>query len=515
MGNKIHAGFTFTPSHARSLDCFVCLLVLFSFRSTPPHGRHPAIEPTLLISHYYRGQMLGTYNGDSKAETDGKDNSICHICSDVATGRHYGAIACNGCKGFFRRTVRRNYEYHCRFESKCEIDKHNRAVCRYCRFMKCISSGMRDDQVQSERDVIGKREKKDNMKTYCQDPTPRTSPELTMSPVEDEYDQLLESLLKSEMTIQSLRDTVITQTGNVEYTTKSKNRLSHTDRTATLNDVLKSMHSQLLLVIEWAKTLPEFKQLSGADQVRAIEQNWSVRGIPIRCKLITEFFRPFFVDYKASTTAVLLKNFAGQHVTLCVAYRSVGANDALKLLNDLYIPRASKTTPHLKEYVDGFYLRDCEKVMDQLVEPMRFLKLDNKEFVALKACVLFNPVAPGLSNHAVNLVLNARRKIFAAFEKYVRVNKPLETTRVGDLTFFILTPLSVKLFFSIYSYDFEYIRSLTAGLLLKTDDAMMSGIGTQYTTPQPHTPQFADSSHLNLPYAPFTSSYNQYPNTYS
>lgn len=41
--------------------------------------------------------------------------------------------------------------------------------------------------------------------------------------------------------------------------------------------------------------------------------------------------------------------------------------------------------------VDGFYLRDCEKVMDQLVEPMRFLKLDNKEFVALKACVLFNP----------------------------------------------------------------------------------------------------------------------------
>ncbi|CCD63276.1 Nuclear hormone receptor family member nhr-35 [Caenorhabditis elegans] len=486
--------------------------------------------------------MLGTYNGDSKAETDGKDNSICHICSDVATGRHYGAIACNGCKGFFRRTVRRNYEYHCRFESKCEIDKHNRAVCRYCRFMKCISSGMRDDQVQSERDVIGKREKKDNMKTYCQDPTPRTSPELTMSPVEDEYDQLLESLLKSEMTIQSLRDTVITQTGNVEYTTKSKNRLSHTDRTATLNDVLKSMHSQLLLVIEWAKTLPEFKQLSGADQ------------------------------------AVLLKNFAGQHVTLCVAYRSVGANDALKLLNDLYIPRASKTTPHLKEYVDGFYLRDCEKVMDQLVEPMRFLKLDNKEFVALKACVLFNPVAPGLSNHAVNLVLNARRKIFAAFEKYVRVNKPLETTRVGDLTFFILTPLSVlsksiseDIMFTKVSgvaridvlmeelilaeTDYGEDRqdqtpcsimndtpsgsqdmcspcpedllrtstssnsptnsSLTAGLLLKTDDAMMSGIGTQYTTPQPHTPQFADSSHLNLPYAPFTSSYNQYPNTYS
>lgn len=66
------------------------------------------------------------------------------------------------------------------------------------------------------------REKKDPVKTYAHDITPRTSPELALSPNED-HDQLLESLLKSELTIQSLRDTVITQTGNVEYTTKTKN----------------------------------------------------------------------------------------------------------------------------------------------------------------------------------------------------------------------------------------------------------------------------------------------------
>ncbi|CAI2356904.1 unnamed protein product [Caenorhabditis sp. 36 PRJEB53466] len=476
--------------------------------------------------------MLGKFLADTKPDIEnGKDNSICHICSDTATGRHYGAIACNGCKGFFRRTVRRNYDYHCRFESKCEIDKHNRAVCRYCRFMKCISSGMRDDQVQSERDVIGKREKKDVLKTYVHESPPRASPEL-LSP-SDEYDLLLESLLKSEMTIQSLRDTVITQTGNVEYTMKSKNRMANADSTATLNDVLKSMHSQLLLVIEWAKTLPEFTQLSSADQ------------------------------------AILLKNFAGQHVTLCVAYRSVGANDALKLLNDLYIPRASKTTPHLKEYVDGFYLRDCEKVMDQLVEPMRFLKLDNKEFVALKACVLFNPVATGLSPVAANLVLNARRKIFAAFEKYVKIHKPLEPTRVGDLTFFILTPLSVlaksisedimftkvsgvaridvlmeELILAETDYHEERqdetpcsvindtpsgsqemctvnpddmarsstssnspsSNSLTTGLLLKTDEP--SGIASVFASTQPHTPQFADPPHMNIPFS-FSGLYYQ------
>ena len=27
---------------------------------------------------------------------------MCAICSDRATGKHYGAASCDGCKGFFR-----------------------------------------------------------------------------------------------------------------------------------------------------------------------------------------------------------------------------------------------------------------------------------------------------------------------------------------------------------------------------------------------------------------------------
>lgn len=42
--------------------------------------------------------------------------TLCAICGDRATGKHYGASSCDGCKGFFRRSVRKNHMYSCRLE---------------------------------------------------------------------------------------------------------------------------------------------------------------------------------------------------------------------------------------------------------------------------------------------------------------------------------------------------------------------------------------------------------------
>ena len=46
------------------------------------------------------------------AGDDGEDGA-CLICGDKATGKHYGASSCDGCKGFFRRSVRKNHVYAC------------------------------------------------------------------------------------------------------------------------------------------------------------------------------------------------------------------------------------------------------------------------------------------------------------------------------------------------------------------------------------------------------------------
>lgn len=59
--------------------------------------------------------------------------------------------SCEGCKGFFKRTVRKDLTYACREEKNCIIDKRQRNRCQYCRYQKCLTCGMKREAVQEER----------------------------------------------------------------------------------------------------------------------------------------------------------------------------------------------------------------------------------------------------------------------------------------------------------------------------------------------------------------------------
>uniref|UniRef100_A0A182MJ20 Nuclear receptor domain-containing protein n=1 Tax=Anopheles culicifacies TaxID=139723 RepID=A0A182MJ20_9DIPT len=74
---------------------------------------------------------------------------LCLVCGDRASGRHYGAISCEGCKGFFKRSIRKQLGYQCRGSMNCEVTKHHRNRCQYCRLQKCLACA-----VQHERKPI-------------------------------------------------------------------------------------------------------------------------------------------------------------------------------------------------------------------------------------------------------------------------------------------------------------------------------------------------------------------------
>ncbi|XP_027007010.1 peroxisome proliferator-activated receptor alpha a isoform X2 [Tachysurus fulvidraco] len=77
-------------------------------------------------------------------------NLECRVCADRASGFHYGVHACEGCKGFFRRTIRLKLEYD-KCERNCRIQKKNRNKCQYCRFHKCLAVGMSHNAIRFGR----------------------------------------------------------------------------------------------------------------------------------------------------------------------------------------------------------------------------------------------------------------------------------------------------------------------------------------------------------------------------
>uniref|UniRef100_A0A5S6QDC8 Nuclear receptor domain-containing protein n=1 Tax=Trichuris muris TaxID=70415 RepID=A0A5S6QDC8_TRIMR len=345
---------------------------------------YPAAPQAQYLQSTLPGSTLASLKGaspcgpkeDKEPQTDQSSQgapATCIICKDRATGRHYGANSCDGCKGFFRRTVRKKQVYTCRFSEKCVIEKDKRNACRHCRFKKCLSAGMRKEAVQNERDQIKRRkgDQEDSMSTTAI--------------------QHLSLLLGAEAVPSPIRATVITNASNAnsEKSDKATNKL------ATLTDIADAIKQQLLLLIEWAKSLPTFHSLALEDQI------------------------------------VLLRSYAAEHLLLSVARRSIPYRDILLLNNDAFIPRSYSSQLHDINQV-------IYRVLDELVEPMRELNADDTEYACLKALLFFNPNTHGLKSNKE--IKDVRQKVLLGLQAYCNRNDKNGSLRFGNLLL-LLPPL--------------------------------------------------------------------------
>ncbi|XP_072855149.1 hepatocyte nuclear factor 4-gamma isoform X2 [Pogona vitticeps] len=187
--------------------------------------------------------MQDFYNGNDSCSAeplnmntpDSGIGGLCAICGDRATGKHYGASSCDGCKGFFRRSIRKNHVYTCRFSRQCIVDKDKRNQCRYCRLKKCFRAGMKKEAVQNERDRISTR---------------RSTSESSNIPSINTLSQA--EVLSRQLPVSS------PSAGTTDINVK---------KVASISDVCESMKQQLLVLVEWAKYIPAFCELRLDDQV--------------------------------------------------------------------------------------------------------------------------------------------------------------------------------------------------------------------------------------------------------
>uniref|UniRef100_W5M4U5 Nuclear receptor subfamily 2 group F member 6 n=1 Tax=Lepisosteus oculatus TaxID=7918 RepID=W5M4U5_LEPOC len=316
--------------------------------------------------------------GGSDAEAGEEDKACvvdCVVCGDKSSGKHYGVFTCEGCKSFFKRSIRRNLSYTCRSNRDCQIDQHHRNQCQYCRLKKCFRVGMRKEAVQRGR-----------IPPSHSGISPTSTPGaggggggggggvdfFNGQPVSE----LISQLLRAEPYPSS------------RYGAQFGQQPQQGASVMGIDNICELAARLLFSTIEWARNIPYFPELPVSEQVALLRLSWS----------------ELFILNAAQSALPLhmapLLAAAGFHAAPMSAERVVSFMDQVRVFQDQ-------------------------------VDKLTRLQVDSAEYSCLKAIALFSPDACGLTDPAH--VESLQEKAQVALTEYERAQYPGQPQRFGRL----------------------------------------------------------------------------------
>ncbi|XP_072302551.1 androgen receptor isoform X2 [Eucyclogobius newberryi] len=180
----------------------------------------------------------------------------CLICSDEASGCHYGALTCGSCKVFFKRAAEGKQKYLCASKNDCTIDKLRRKNCPSCRLKKCFEAGMTLGARKLKKIGQQKSTEEEGSAQDSAEPVPNISPKSDLS-------------FSSQMVFVNILESIEPEVVNAGHD------YGQPDSAASLLTSLNELgERQLVKVVKWAKGLPGFRNLQVDDQMTVIQQSW-------------------------------------------------------------------------------------------------------------------------------------------------------------------------------------------------------------------------------------------------
>uniref|UniRef100_UPI00358EE91C nuclear receptor subfamily 2 group F member 1-A-like isoform X2 n=1 Tax=Myxine glutinosa TaxID=7769 RepID=UPI00358EE91C len=267
----------------------------------------------------------GSQQGDKQ-----QPNVECVVCGDKSSGKHYGQFTCEGCKSFFKRSVRRNLTYTCRANRNCPIDQHHRNQCQYCRLKKCLKVGMR----REDRSVFLFAAVQRGRLPPTQHPNPALQYALVNGDPLNGHSYLsgyISLLLRAEPYPTSRYGSQCMQPNNI----------------MGIENICELAARLLFSAVEWARNIPFFPDLQITDQVALLRLVWS------------ELFVLNAAQCAMPLHVAPLLAAAGLHASPMSADRVVAFMDHIR-------------------------------IFQEQVEKLKALHVDSAEYSCLKAIVLFS-----------------------------------------------------------------------------------------------------------------------------
>ncbi|CAG9531828.1 unnamed protein product [Cercopithifilaria johnstoni] len=397
-------------------------------------------------------ESTNTMENHSVPLVDGEP-TICSVCHDEASGRHYGVIACFGCKGFFRRTVRAGKNYVCRYEQKCRIDKAGRNVCRSCRFQKCLQVGMEPDAIRPDRDKTGRQ--KNPRRSGCENGSTKIS---------------ANSISGELPCVASEKDSVVSDDARTCTRSFCMNSTSgHPKCPMPIGD--ESVLATLCEIEHICNQLRDAHPVIAKTSITLIDAVLRPSLIVSRsplvfdgslglagCKEYFENLRRLIVllfdyantlkpiaDLTPSEKISIIHNCVSQFALLVVAYHTVRntemVNSTILLPSGHYFHR-EKPVIIIEQCEDKqIILLESrievvkKNILDVVLSPMRRLGFTEIEMVALKAIIALDPSAANLTPHSASLLAVARGSVQNALYAHLssRLSPVEATSRFGNL----------------------------------------------------------------------------------
>ncbi|KAG8452616.1 hypothetical protein GDO86_004413 [Hymenochirus boettgeri] len=250
---------------------------------------------------------------DIDMEFDKNVPRICGVCGDKATGFHFNAMTCEGCKGFFRRSMKRKASFTCPFNGDCKITRDNRRHCQACRLKRCVDIGMMkefiltDEEVQRKRNMIIKRKEEEAIKESLRPKLTEEQQKMidvlldshrkTFDPTYSDFNQFRPPVRENEcrrITRSSSVNTQISLSEESDAFSSSPDTPEHAFFTNSLFQQYGDGHSPLAMgsnelsmlphladlvsysiqkVIGFAKMIPGFRDLIAEDQIALLKSS--------------------------------------------------------------------------------------------------------------------------------------------------------------------------------------------------------------------------------------------------